>query len=130
MIGRAAYHEPGNILAAVDPGQNQIRQVIHYLPHAHDHAIGWGAIQGKLVFRYFAQTQRIAERQGVCQTGLICFRCHCPDLIRKLPGNFFQGNEPSGINTVIVGQQYLQLINPPSQCVSDHPYRAAGNREP
>ena len=120
----------GNVLPGIDARQNQIGWTVHDFAHTHNDTIGWCSVEGELVFGNLAQPQRIAQGKGMREAGLVGFRCHCPDLIGKLAGNLFQRNKPPGIDAVIVGQQYLHLINPPSQYVRARPCKAAGNREP
>ena len=72
---------------------------------AHDHAVGWRALDGEPALADFAQTQRIIERERMGNAGLIELGGDDPDVVRQRTRDLGADVEPLGMDAVVIGDQ-------------------------
>ena len=96
----------GNVLAAIDAGEDQIRLAIGQdRAHRHDDAIRRRALHGKMTLGYFAQAQRIVERERMRDAALIRLGRDDDDVVRQLPRDRLQRLQAGSVDAVVIGAE-------------------------
>lgn len=122
-------HVVGNVRARIDAGEHEVRLDVHYLPDAHDDAIGRRAAQREMLVGNLAQPQRFGKAQRMGKAALVRLGRDDPDIVRERARDPLQRGEPFGMNAVIIRKQDAHRLRPPVRSSSIHPYKAAKRPE-
>src|ERR1700733_3023306 len=96
----------GHVLSAIDARKDKIwRMVSHDLPHPHDDAVRWRALQREMAWADFSQAKRVAKRQRMGDARLVVFRRDDRHVVRQLARDQFEELESSCMDAVVIGEK-------------------------
>ena len=96
----------GDVLAAVDAGQNEVGLVVgEDALDRHQHAIGRRALHRKMLGRDLAQPQRARQREGMRDAGLVGLRRDDPYIVGEARRDALHELQARGVYAVVVGEQ-------------------------
>jgi len=98
-------HVLGDVLAAVDAGDDKVGFLPDHHLEAHDDAVGRRAAHRIAPLARLPQPDRIGDRQRVSDAGLVGLRRDDPHLVGEFSRDPLQDREAFGVDAVIVGQE-------------------------
>ncbi len=95
----------GDVLAAIDAGENEIGQARHDLARRHDNAVGGRAGHLVATLLDLAEADGVGKGKRVPGARLFLGRRHHPDIGRNGPGDRLKGLEAGGMDAIVVGDE-------------------------
>ena len=104
--GAGEGHVLGQVLAAIDAGEHQIRRIaFDQMLHPQQHAIGWRAGYGEALGPGLAHADRRGQRQRPRGARLLGLRGDHPDIVGEAAGDAFEHGQPGGVDAVVIGAE-------------------------